>query len=171
MDINDSPLTVSGAAGSDTNGAGRYTLPKNERLSSRNDIGRLFTHGEAFLVYPIKCTFRWRTVDEAGPGNRIMVIVPKRNHRRAVARNLLKRRMREAYRLHKHLLSCSSDLSPASATLSAAGVSFAGADIAFSYIAKGEPADYRTIERSVVTILNKLCTIRNEKTGTAENGL
>lgn len=123
----------------------RCTLPKSERLAGRNDIGRLFAHGEAFLVYPIKCTFRFR---EAGDGNRILVIVPKRNHRRAVVRNLLKRRMREAYRLNKHVLPVS-----------------AGADIALSYVAQGEPADFRTIERTVVSILNKLCTIRDIRTG------
>lgn len=123
---------------------GRYALSKTERLSKRSDIGRLFTDGEAFLVYPIKCTFRFR---EAGDGNRIMVIVPKRNHRRAVARNLLKRRMREAYRLNKHRLDVSARL-----------------DIAFSYIAKGEPADFRTVEQAIISILKKLCAIRDQKT-------
>lgn len=124
----------------------RYGLPKGERLAKRSEIGRLFTHGEAFLVYPIKCTYLFRT--DSGPA-RIMVIAPKRNHKRAVARNLLKRRMREAYRLNKHILS-----------EKGRGVV---ADIAFSYIAKGEPLDYRAIEKAVISILNKLCTIRNEK--------
>lgn len=39
--------------------------------------------------------------EPADPGFRIMVSVPKRNHKRAVKRNLLKRRMREAFRLNK----------------------------------------------------------------------
>lgn len=143
--MNRSPEVDSSLAAQESAGrSGRYALPKAERLAKRDDIGRLFTFGEAFLVYPIKCTFRKR---EAEPGNRIMVIVPKRNHRRAVARNLLKRRMREAYRLNKHRLDVS-----------------AGLDIAFSYIAKGEPADFRTVERAVISILNKLCAIRNGKT-------
>ncbi len=150
--------------------AGDHTLPKAERLSKRSDIGRLFTQGEAFLVYPVKCTYRFRSpaeepaaseaVEASGEKrggvcrNRMMVIVPKRNHRRAVVRNLLKRRMREAYRLNKSVLS-------------AAGFS-AGVDIAFSYIAKGEPADFRTVERAILSILNKLCVLRKAKTtGTA----
>lgn len=133
-------------------GKGRYALPKTERLSGRDDIGRLFTRGEAFLVYPVKCTYRFR---EEGP-NRIMVIVPKRNHKKAVSRNLLKRRMREAYRLNKHVLAGEG------ATLAA--------DIAFSYVAKGEPADYRTIEKAVVSILNRLCTIRNKDAAIRETG-
>lgn len=124
-------------------------MPKSERLAGRNEIGRLFAQGEAFLVYPVKCTYLFRSTGESiDARNRIMVIVPKRNHKRAVARNLLKRRMREAYRLHKHLVGEGSG---------------AGVDIAFSYIAKGEPVDYRTIEKAIVSILNKLCTIRNDK--------
>lgn len=132
-------------------GDGRYTLPKCERLAKRNEIGRLFTNGEAFLVYPVKCTYLFRPAIENAAGNRIMVMAPKRNHKRAVARNLLKRRMREAYRLNKYLLGKGS------------GEKSMVADIAFSYIAKGEPLDYVTIEKAVVSILNKLCTIRNDK--------
>ena len=43
--------------------------------------------------------------DDAGiEENRIMVPVPKKFFRRAVKRNLLKRRLRESYRTQKHLL-------------------------------------------------------------------
>ncbi len=154
--------------------AGDHTLPKAERLSKRSDIGRLFTQGEAFLVYPVKCTYRFRSpaeepaaseaVEASGEKrggvcrNRMMVIVPKRNHRRAVVRNLLKRRMREAYRLNKSVLSAAEG-----SAVAAAGFS-AGVDIAFSYIAKGEPADFRTVERAILSILNKLCVLRKAKT-------
>lgn len=133
---------------SKTNTTGRYTLPKAERLAGRSDIGRLFTHGEAFLVYPIKCTCRWT---EQGGGVRMMVLVPKRNHKRAVARNLLKRRMREAYRLHKELLA----VEPGEGRAAVDGV-----DMAFSYVAKGEPLDYRTVERAMITILQKVSALR-----------
>lgn len=133
---------------------GRHTLPKAERLAGRSDIGRLFAHGEAFLVYPVKCTYLFH-----GDGlNRVMVIAPKRNHKRAVARNLLKRRMREAYRLHKEMLD------------EAGEGSGLKVDLALSYVAKGEPLDYRTIERAVVSILNKLCTIRNKRRMSAADG-
>lgn len=135
----------------DTTAKGRYLLPKSERLAKRSEIGRLFTHGEAFLVYPVKCTYLFRT--DSGPA-RIMVMAPKRNHKRAVARNLLKRRMREAYRLNKYIL----------------GEEGRGADIAFSYIAKGEPLDYRAIQKAVVSILNKLCTIRNQQNPAEASG-
>lgn len=42
-----------------------------------------------------------RAAEVAEGGCRIMISVPKRNFKRAVARNLLKRRIREAYRLDK----------------------------------------------------------------------
>lgn len=132
---------------SKANTTGRYTLPKAERLAGRSDIGRLFTRGEAFLVYPIKCTYRWTG---EGGGVRMMVLVPKRNHKRAVARNVLKRRMREAYRLHKELLAVEPGES---------GV-VEGVDMAFSYVAKGEPLDYRTVERAMITILQKVSSLR-----------
>ena len=40
----------------------------------------------------------------SGECSRIMVSVPKRNFKRAVKRNLLKRRLRESYRTRKELL-------------------------------------------------------------------
>lgn len=97
------------------------------------------------MVYPVKCTYRFRDGDEeAGKKeNRMMVIAPKRNYKRAVDRNLLKRRMREAYRQHQVPL---------------------GADVAFSYVAKGAVADYRAIEKSIVSILDRLCQIRDRQT-------
>lgn len=94
------------------------------------------------MVYPVKCTCLFGD----NTASRVMVMAPKRNHKRAVARNLLKRRMREAYRLHKRILE-----------------EGRGVDIALSYIAKGEPLGYQAIEKAVISILNKLCAIRDNQ--------
>ena len=74
-------------------------LPKQVRLHSLTAIRRLFTDGEAAFVYP----FRYMTISDAGEksGVEVLFSVPKRFHKRANKRNLLKRRMREAYRHHK----------------------------------------------------------------------
>jgi ribonuclease P protein component len=78
----------------------RFTFHKEERLCSRKIIGDLFTSGESFLVYPFKIVFLKTRLPEEVPAQ-VAFSVSKRNFKRAVRRNLLKRRMREAYRLNK----------------------------------------------------------------------
>lgn len=78
-----------------------HTLKKDERLHGKNDISTLLAKGrsgdEQFIKY--------RYLRNTGDGhNRIMVSVSKRLFKRAVKRNLLKRRIRESYRLMKQML-------------------------------------------------------------------
>ena len=79
------------------------TLNKSERLSSKKLIKELFDKGSSFYLYPFKVYFLRQTPEE--DHNQILFSVSKRNFKRAVDRNLLKRRMREAYRLNKQSLS------------------------------------------------------------------
>lgn len=77
------------------------TLPKEERLSGTKAIERLMSDGRRGGTAHL----RWCWVQRAEDGpSRIMVSVPKRLFKRAVRRNLLKRRLREAYRTQKGLL-------------------------------------------------------------------
>jgi len=77
-----------------------FTFQKGERLCSQKIIGELFTTGESFLAYPLKVVFLKTELSESFPVQAAFT-VSKRNFKRAVDRNLLKRRMREAYRLNK----------------------------------------------------------------------
>ncbi len=81
-----------------------YTLKKTERLKSRKIIGQLFEEGQSFGVYPLRLI--WLAV--ALPLNdvpfQMALSVPRRTFPKAVHRNLLRRRIREAYRLNKHRL-------------------------------------------------------------------
>jgi len=77
-----------------------FTLTKDERLCSQKIIGEMFSSGESFLSYPVKVVFL-KTDSTQAYRVQAAFTVSKRNFKRAVKRNLLKRRMREAYRLHK----------------------------------------------------------------------
>ena len=82
-------------------------LPKTERLSGATAVAALFEHGKHFQTGCLRCKYLPRT--DEGP-SRIVVSVPKRSFKRAVKRNLLKRRIRESYRRQKGLLTQPWDL-------------------------------------------------------------
>ena len=82
------------------------SLKKDERLCSFSEIQSLMKKGETFFHYPFKVVYQNISIEEEDnqAPNAIMVSVPKRNFKRAVKRNLLKRRIRESYRLNKEIL-------------------------------------------------------------------
>ena len=78
------------------------TLPKSEHLCGKSAIAGLMDHGRGGTEGCIRYKFLLRT--DGADASRILVSVPKRSFKRAVKRNLLKRRIRESYRLQKQLL-------------------------------------------------------------------
>ena len=79
----------------------RYTLSKEERLSWKRYIDQLFAEGQSFIAFPLRVVFL--PVEEAALAPvSIMVSVPKKKFKRAVKRNLIKRQVREAYRVRKY---------------------------------------------------------------------
>lgn len=83
------------------------TLPKDERLHGKKDIARLLSRGRFRTCRNLKyCVLGNNGLQY----NRIMVSVSKRLFKRAVKRNLLKRRIRESYRLQKHMLPAGNDI-------------------------------------------------------------
>lgn len=148
----------------------RHTLSKSERLKSYKRIRTLFAQGQKFKVFPLVVYFLLRDDDverrlgevnpvegveeveelnlpaEARGGQAVEgilqmgVSVGKRHFKRAVDRNLLKRRIREAYRKQKL------DLKE---TLSTSGISM---DIFFVY-SNARISDYAEIETAVASAL------------------
>ncbi len=76
-------------------------LRREERLRGLSTIRRLFESGNQGFIYPLRYIWQVEPVDSAGVEFSVLFSVPKRNHRRANKRNLLKRRLREAFRLGK----------------------------------------------------------------------
>lgn len=81
----------------------RFTFKKSERLKSRTTIEALFTQNKTLRIYPFKLVWLINQTDQKGT-IKAGVSVSKRNHRTAVKRNFIKRRMRECYRLNKNIL-------------------------------------------------------------------
>lgn len=80
-----------------------HTFTVRERLKSRKLIGRLFKDGHSYVAYPLRVV--WQTIPHPHFPDvhaQVSISVSRRVFKTAVARNVLKRRIREAYRLHKH---------------------------------------------------------------------
>ena len=81
---------------------GKFSFRKAERLSKEKDIQELFEKGSSFYLFPFKVLTL--PVEVAGPFHQVLISVSRRNFKKAVDRNRIKRQIREAYRLNKHLL-------------------------------------------------------------------
>jgi len=115
----------------------KHTFTKAEKLKSRKVIEQLFSEGKSINKFPLK-VFYVRL--ENAQMHQAAFAVPKRNFKLAVSRNRIKRQIREAYRLHKHMLKDTS------------GTQFA---FLFLYISKDKP-QYEHLERQMVTLLKKV---------------
>ena len=124
------------------------TLPKQERLCGKKGIERLLARGRFGDSGPI----RFRYLSDNGEDKcRILVSVPKKLFKRAVKRNLLKRRIRESWRHLKHQVQ-----------------SETGMDILFMYSTK-EVLSYQEIYSHIEDIVEKLNGTRKSSSKTTEN--
>lgn len=78
------------------------TFNKEERLCSRKLLDLLFKNGSSFLLYPYRISYLFVDAEHRYPAQ-VVINVAKKRYKRAVDRNLIKRRSREAYRLQKEL--------------------------------------------------------------------
>ena len=80
-----------------------YTFKKDERLSSRKAITSLFEDGKAFTIKPFRVFWKYCDSEISYPAQ-MAVSVSKRNFKKAVDRNRIKRLIKEAWRYNKHIL-------------------------------------------------------------------
>ena len=83
--------------------ATKHTLGKQERLKSNLAIQDLLKNGRRVSEYPLKIYWSISDPLQNSPC-RMAVLVPKHRFKRAVDRNLMKRRIRESYRQNKYLI-------------------------------------------------------------------
>ena len=113
---------------------GPFSFSKDERITQKKVIEYLFNSAKKLSVYPFDIRFYENKKDNI---NRVLISVPKGKIKNSVKRNLLKRRIREAYRINKNSLS---DL---------------GYSIAIIYSTK-EILLFKKINDSLIKVLNKI---------------
>lgn len=79
-----------------------FTFSKNEKLTHVKDIAQLFSSKNTSMFAPI--LFSYTIKEREDTPCKVVISVSKKKFKKSVERNLLKRKMREAYRLNKHLL-------------------------------------------------------------------
>ena len=80
----------------------RNTFPLKEHLKSKKTIEKLYAEGASVTAFPLRAVFIEQGAEEQEPQAVILISVAKKRFRHAVDRNLVKRRIREAYRTSKH---------------------------------------------------------------------
>ena len=140
-----------------------FSLPQSERINSKKQIDRLFRGGgsKAMTASPLRVVYMAEDRGENDgepvaqpdeqpapkkePMAQMMVSVPKRFFKRAVKRNRIKRQVREAYRLNKHILADALERHEPQMS----------ATMAFIYT-DSHLHDYATVEQRVRNLLTRL---------------
>lgn len=124
-------------------------LRKHNRLRLEKEINHLFLEGESIFIYPIKLIYVRHNAEDFS--FKVMTAVSKKYLKRAVKRNLVRRRIKEAFRQSPHRLRLASSLPRTELHL------------AFMYVSK-EVLGYPRIDEVVNELLDKL--IRRGERGT-----
>ena len=80
----------------------RNTFPLKEHLKSKRVIEQVYANGASVTSFPLRAVFIEQPQEVQEPTAAILINVAKKRFRHAIDRNLVKRRIREAYRTSKH---------------------------------------------------------------------
>lgn len=130
-------------------------MGKAEKLRHKTLVDGLYSEGRSLYDFPLRVNYRALTGEEleatfrtAVPSNigrlQMLITIPKKRRRRAVDRVLLRRRIREAYRLNRHRLR---------EVLERSDIRTLGLGIVYIH---NENIDYATIEKKLVRLLDKI---------------
>ncbi len=117
------------------------SFPKKERLCSHILIQELLKNGNSIFVFPFRCI--WTITEHHEIPLQIAFSVPKKRFKHAHDRNLIKRRLRNAYRLQK---------SPIIETLKATNQSM----LCLMVYNTSEILEYPILEEKINSILNRI---------------
>jgi ribonuclease P protein component len=87
-----------------------FKFPKSERLTNKKKFEQLFESGKTVKAFPFKLIYITEPATEQEPPLQLAFTVPKRSFKKAVDRNYIRRRMKEAFRLNNSLLKENIDL-------------------------------------------------------------
>lgn len=126
-----------------------YTFSKKERLNSKKNIARLFESGSTFFTYPFKVYYHFDTVVDNTSAASVLFSIGKKQFKKAVDRNRVKRLCREVYRLNKYILL--DKLEEKNSRL----------EIAFIYVGKTIP-DFPELQAKMQKILGQLAVVEQK---------
>jgi ribonuclease P protein component len=77
------------------------SFPKKEHLCLKRRFDVLLAQGKSFFIYPFRVIYLLKDPDQDSVPLQVAISVRKKQFKHAVTRNLIKRRFRESWRLHK----------------------------------------------------------------------
>jgi ribonuclease P protein component len=78
-----------------------FSFPKKEHLCLKRRFDALIAQGKSFFIYPFRVIYLLAAPDPDFPPVQVAISVRKKQFKHAVTRNLIKRRFRESWRMHK----------------------------------------------------------------------
>ena len=77
-----------------------FEFPKKQKLCNETAVKDIFSNGNSFVINPIRLVWK-EQVNSDDVVIKSIIVVPKKQLKLAADRNIVKRRMKEAYRLNK----------------------------------------------------------------------